>query len=268
MTPESESESESYVTTDGQAASLSWSKAPIWGLRPDLYYLCDSYGLVLVGRPLWREVGSVFWMCCWPLPAQSFSGPSPLGLATIFYCLRFETSLFVASYDSQVTVEVFDPASTRVIPYDPSNELFFLTILQRTRRKHSFSIVGKVCYTAPLHNNGIYSIVACVFVAAGMCLPSRCLAMKVYSDFAIPAFGRHVTIVINNIICKHPVALIQLFTGYTSVHNATYFFLLLLFTFTCFGRIWPSSAVLLPKTLSLCGISYLFYHIWMRYILI
>jgi hypothetical protein len=26
--------------------------APIWGLRPDLYYLCDSYGLVLVGRSL------------------------------------------------------------------------------------------------------------------------------------------------------------------------------------------------------------------------
>jgi hypothetical protein len=38
---------------------------------------------------------------CWPLPAQSFSGPSPLGLATVFYCLRFETSLFVDSYDSQ-----------------------------------------------------------------------------------------------------------------------------------------------------------------------
>jgi hypothetical protein len=26
------------VTTDGQPASLSWKKAPIWGLRPDLYY--------------------------------------------------------------------------------------------------------------------------------------------------------------------------------------------------------------------------------------
>jgi hypothetical protein len=35
------------------------------------------------------------------LPAQSFFGPSPLGLATIFYCLTFETSLFVASYDLQ-----------------------------------------------------------------------------------------------------------------------------------------------------------------------
>jgi hypothetical protein len=33
---ESESESESYVTTDCQPASLSWNKAPIWGLRPDL----------------------------------------------------------------------------------------------------------------------------------------------------------------------------------------------------------------------------------------
>jgi hypothetical protein len=32
---------------------------------------------------------------------QSFSGLSPLRLATIFYCLSFETSLFVASYDSQ-----------------------------------------------------------------------------------------------------------------------------------------------------------------------
>jgi hypothetical protein len=96
-----ECESESYVTTDGQPASLSWNKAPMWGLRSDLYYLCDSYGLVLVGRPLWREVGSVFCMCCWPLPAQSFSGPSPLGFETIFYCLRFETSLFVASYISQ-----------------------------------------------------------------------------------------------------------------------------------------------------------------------
>jgi hypothetical protein len=33
-----DSESESYITTDGQSASLSWNKAPIWGLRPDFYY--------------------------------------------------------------------------------------------------------------------------------------------------------------------------------------------------------------------------------------
>jgi hypothetical protein len=32
------SQSQSHVTTDGQSASLSWKKAPIWGLRPDFYY--------------------------------------------------------------------------------------------------------------------------------------------------------------------------------------------------------------------------------------
>jgi hypothetical protein len=31
-------ESESYITIDGQSASLSSNKAPIWGLRPDFYY--------------------------------------------------------------------------------------------------------------------------------------------------------------------------------------------------------------------------------------
>jgi hypothetical protein len=33
--------------------------------------------------------------------ASAFSGPSPVGLVTIFYCRRFESSLFVAFYDSQ-----------------------------------------------------------------------------------------------------------------------------------------------------------------------
>jgi hypothetical protein len=49
-------------------------------------------------------------------------------------------------------------------------------------------------FTAPLHSNGSYSIVAYVFVAARMCLPSRCVAMNVYSYFTIQGFGRHVTV--------------------------------------------------------------------------
>jgi hypothetical protein len=52
-------------------------------------------------------------------------------------------------------------------------------------------------FTAPLHGNGSYSIVACVFVAAEMCLQSSYLAMNIYSDFTIPAFGRHVTMYIH-----------------------------------------------------------------------
>jgi hypothetical protein len=45
-----------------------------------------------------------------------------------------------------------------------------------------------------VYRNGSYSIVACAFVAAEMCLPCRCLTMNVFSDFTVPAFGRHVTI--------------------------------------------------------------------------
>jgi hypothetical protein len=49
------SESESYIMTD----SLSWNKAPIWGLRPDFYYYQTVAGLLMWGTPLTR--GQV---CC------------------------------------------------------------------------------------------------------------------------------------------------------------------------------------------------------------
>jgi hypothetical protein len=77
--------------------SVSLGVAPHLGLMIDWQLRSCFCGVC----SLWREDGSVFCISCWPLPAQSFSGPSPFGLATIFYCLRFETSLFVASYDSQ-----------------------------------------------------------------------------------------------------------------------------------------------------------------------
>jgi hypothetical protein len=48
-TLECQSESESYVTTDGQPASLSWNRAPIWGLRPDLYYYLTVEDLLIWG---------------------------------------------------------------------------------------------------------------------------------------------------------------------------------------------------------------------------
>jgi hypothetical protein len=81
--------------------SVSLGVDPHLGLMIRHLLLFDSYGLVFVGHPLWQEDRSVFCICCWSLPAQSFSGPSPLGLATIFYSLRFEISLLVASIDYQ-----------------------------------------------------------------------------------------------------------------------------------------------------------------------
>jgi hypothetical protein len=51
------SESESYVTTDGQSASLSWYKAPIWAYNQFLLpygirNTSDSCGFVDMGRSL------------------------------------------------------------------------------------------------------------------------------------------------------------------------------------------------------------------------
>jgi hypothetical protein len=74
----------------------------------------DVLRLLCLTNALWRtEDGSVVYNCCWPSPAQSFSVPSPVGLVTIFYCLRFETSFSSPPTTRRVTVEVFDPVFTR-----------------------------------------------------------------------------------------------------------------------------------------------------------
>jgi hypothetical protein len=69
--------------------SVSLGVEPHLGLMTRYLLLFHSYGLVSVGHPLCQEDGSVFYTCYWLLIAQSFLGPSPLGLATIFHCLRF-----------------------------------------------------------------------------------------------------------------------------------------------------------------------------------
>jgi hypothetical protein len=72
----------------------------------------------------------------------------------------------------------------------------------RTTQKTQPLYCWKGVFTAPLHNIGSYAIVACVFVAARMCLPCRCLAMNVYSDrysgFRAPC---HITL-INLRLCR------------------------------------------------------------------
>jgi hypothetical protein len=51
-----------------------------------------------------------------------------------------------------------------------------------------------VHFTSLLHENGS-SIVACVFISAGIFSPSRCVKINVGSGSIITAFRRHVTIV-------------------------------------------------------------------------
>jgi hypothetical protein len=51
-----------------------------------------SSRFIVVGRPFWRDDGSVVYICCWASPAKSFSGPSPAGLMTAIYSPKLETS--------------------------------------------------------------------------------------------------------------------------------------------------------------------------------
>jgi hypothetical protein len=94
-------ESESSVTTDGQSASLSWNKVPICGLRPDFYYYQTLADLLMLGSLSLTRGQVCRLQLLLVLAGAVILMSESVGLATIFYCLRFETSLFVASYDSQ-----------------------------------------------------------------------------------------------------------------------------------------------------------------------
>jgi hypothetical protein len=52
----------SYITTDGQSASLSWCQAPIWGLWPDFYYCQTIAGLLMWGALSGERSGLSFTM--------------------------------------------------------------------------------------------------------------------------------------------------------------------------------------------------------------
>jgi hypothetical protein len=71
------------------------------GAYDQIFITCVTVAVFFLWGAFSDERSGLFLYCCWPLPAQSFSGPSPLGRENIFYCLRFETSFFVTSCDSQ-----------------------------------------------------------------------------------------------------------------------------------------------------------------------
>jgi hypothetical protein len=106
-----------------------------------------------------REDGPVIYICCWTSPAHSFSGSSLVGLGTKFYSLRFETSLFVSSYDSQG------------YGGDIRHRLHSGIYLS------ALSNFGANRIEITTSNNS--SIMLCLSVGADTCLASRCLAIDV-----------------------------------------------------------------------------------------
>jgi hypothetical protein len=109
---ESASESEPYVTTDGQSASLSWNKAPIWDLRPDLYYCQSVAGLLMWGALSDERTGLSFTI---PADARQRSHSRirvPWYSRPYFTVPDSRLPFSSPPTTRRATVEVFDPAST------------------------------------------------------------------------------------------------------------------------------------------------------------
>jgi hypothetical protein len=106
----------SYVTTDGQSASLSWNKAPIWGLRPDFYYCQTIVGLLMWGAPSDERTGLSFTIAAGPSQRSHSRVRAPWVSRPYFTLSDFRLPISSPPTTRRITVEVFDPASTRVTP--------------------------------------------------------------------------------------------------------------------------------------------------------
>jgi hypothetical protein len=144
-------------------------------------------------HPLWPVDGSVVYNCCWASPEQSFSGSSPAGLVTIFYCLRFETP----------------PTWRTRYPYLYPYEQGGPTICPGTGfpfRRLQFSLykfgMDRIENTA----SNSSSIIACVsllwsrnLVAMETCLQSHCLQTVVPFGSMFLVFSGHATILFTTV---------------------------------------------------------------------
>jgi hypothetical protein len=108
------SESESYITTDGQSPSLSWNKAPICGLRPDFYYCLIVAGLLIWGALSDEKTGLSFTMAAGPRQRSHSRVRVPWDLWPYFTVSDWRLPFSSPPTTRRLTIEVFDPASARV----------------------------------------------------------------------------------------------------------------------------------------------------------
>jgi hypothetical protein len=102
------------ITTDGQPASLSWNKAPIWGLRPDLDYCQTFAGLLMWGVPSDERTDLSFVIATGPGQRSHSRVKVPWDSRPHFNVSDSRLPFLSLPTSRRVTVEVFDPASTRV----------------------------------------------------------------------------------------------------------------------------------------------------------
>jgi hypothetical protein len=172
-----ESESETYVTTNGESASLSWNKASIRGLRLDLFYC-----LIVAGLLIWcalsderRDLSFAFVVG----PSQLIHSQVRIPWDSRQYSTVSDSRLFFSS-----------PPTTR-----SATEISLITTLHGPNRKHCLQQFLYCClrircrgnlFTEPLRNNGrliwlhyfgiqapCYSMKSSVFWDIKPCIPLK-----------------------------------------------------------------------------------------------
>jgi hypothetical protein len=135
--------------------SLSWYKAPIRGLRPDSYFRTEC-GIRLTVTFLipWgalsdERTGLSFVCAAGPCQRNLSRVLVPWDLWPYFTVSDLRLPLSSPSTTRRVTVEVFDPASTRVI----DSFLHHLYIVSMRTYKKRILYCWQNLFTAPLSNN-------------------------------------------------------------------------------------------------------------------
>jgi hypothetical protein len=108
------SRSQSYITTDGQSASLSWNKAPIWGLGPDLYYCQTVAGLFMWGALSDERTSLSFKIAAGPRQRSHSRARVPCDSRPYFTFSDSRLHCSSPPTTRRTTVEVFEPSSVRV----------------------------------------------------------------------------------------------------------------------------------------------------------
>jgi hypothetical protein len=104
----------SYVTTDDPSASLSWNKAPIWGLRPDFYCCQTVVGLLIWGALFDERTGLSFTISAGSQQRSHSWVRFPRDSWSYFTVSNSRFSFSSPPTTRRATVDVVDPASTQV----------------------------------------------------------------------------------------------------------------------------------------------------------
>jgi hypothetical protein len=211
------SQSQSYVTTDGHSANISMNEAPIWGLRPDVYYCQTVAGLLMWGALSDERKGLLFaWVTVSTCQHAQFT--LYMLLSVCMYNIYKRTLSLQAQYSRSwpiLSISCYNSSlvTWTVVCLTAAKFKPLIFPMSRFALSSVVNICNYVTFYDPvadrwqnIHLNRS-SVVICVSVAMVMrvyqtsvqqrSIPFArrvCSAKRRPADGHIPAFGRHVTI--------------------------------------------------------------------------